>query len=150
MNLGELINARGIARLETREKSEALDELIDLLAKRKEITSKDRLKRAIKDRERILSTGIGSGIAVPHAKIGQVKKFCAVVGISKPGIPFDSLDGKPVHVVFMIAAPEDQHEEYLRILRVITQNLKDEEVRKRIVAAKDDKAVLAIFAELGY
>ena len=150
MTLGELINSRGIAYLENKRKSECLEDLIEMLARRKEVTSKDKLRRAIKDREKILSTGIGSGIAVPHAKIGQVKKFCAVVGINKDGIPFEALDGKPVQVIVMIAAPEHMHEEYLRILKVITQHLRDEDVRKRIVNAPNAKAAHAIFNEIEY
>ena len=150
MNLGELINSRGIVRLETKDKTEALEQLIEMLARRKEVTSKDRLRRAIKDREKILSTGIGSGIAVPHAKIPQAKAFCAVVGVSTEGIPYASLDGKPVHVIVMIAAPVDQHDQYLRILKVITRNLKDEDVRKRIVNSKDLKSIHAVFNEFEY
>jgi len=150
MNLGDLINQRGVVRLEATDKMTVLEQLIEALARRREVTSKEKLKRAIKDREKILSTGIGAGIAVPHAKIGQVKKFCAVVGISKNGIPFDSLDGKPVHIIYMIAAPEHAHEEYLRILKQIAHTLKDEEYRKRIIEAKDTKSVIAIFAEIEY
>ena len=150
MTLGDLINSRGIIRLKSRNKTECLEQLIEALAKRREVTSKDKLRRSIKDREKILSTGIGFGIAVPHAKIPQVKKFCAVVGISKEGIPFESLDGKPVHIIVMIAAPQDEHEEYLRILARITHTLKEEEVRKRIIATKDTKSAIAIFKEMDY
>ena len=104
MNLGDLINSRGVITLEPKRKDYAVEELVDALGKRREVTSKEKLRRAIKDREKILSTGIGSGIAVPHAKIAQVKSFCAVVGICKEGIDFSSQDGKPVQIIFMIAA----------------------------------------------
>ena len=150
MNLGDLINQRGVVRLESTDKTTALEQLIDVLARRREVTSKETLRRSIKDREKILSTGIGFGIAVPHAKIHQVKKFCVVVGLSEEGIAFDSLDGKPVHIIFMIAAPADLHEEYLRILAQITHRLKDEETRKRIIASKDVKSAIAIFNEIDY
>ena len=150
MNLGDLINTRGIVRLETQDKTDALEEMIEVLARRREVTSKEKLRRAIKDREKILSTGIGFGIAVPHAKIPQVKKFCAVIGLSKEGIPFEALDGKPVHVIVMIAAPENEHEEYLRILARITHTLKDEDTRSRILDSKDTKSAIAIFKEMEY
>ena len=91
MNLGDLINNRGVVWLDTQKKSDVLEQLIEALSRRKEVTGKEKLRRAIKDREKILSTGIGSGIAVPHAKIAEVKKFCAVVGISETGLPFESL-----------------------------------------------------------
>lgn len=147
MDLGSLINTRGIVRLETKDKTEALEQLIDVLARRKEVSSKERLRRAIKDREKILSTGIGHGLAVPHAKIAQVKEFCMVVGISKAGIPFESLDAKPVHVIAMIAAPENRHEEYLRILEILTKNFRDEDLKKRLIATKDAKSAIALFSE---
>lgn len=148
INLGSLINSRGIIRLESKDKLECLETLIDGLAKRKEITSKQKLRRGIKDREKILSTGIGFGLAVPHAKIAEAKEFCAVVGLSKAGIPFESLDGKPVHIIIMIAAPENRHEDYLRILEKITKTLRDEEVRKRILETKDAKSAIAILNEV--
>ena len=150
MTLGDLINTRGVVRLDERDKTVALEQLIEVLSRRREVTSKERLRRAIKDREKILSTGIGFGIAVPHAKIPQVKKFCAVVGVSEQGIPFDALDGKPVHIIFMIAAPADLHEEYLRILAQITHRLKDEDTHKRVVNAPDTKSVISIFNEIEY
>lgn len=150
MNLGDLINTRGVVRLETQDKVEVLEKLIEVLSRRREVTSKEKLRRAIKDREKILSTGIGFGIAVPHAKIQQVKKFCAVIGLSKEGIPFEALDGKPVHVIVMIAAPENEHEEYLRILARITHTLKDEDTRARILNSKDTKSAIAIFSEMEY
>ncbi len=149
MDLGELINTRGVIRLETKDKLEALEQLIEALSRRKEVTSKEKLRRAIKDREKILSTGIGYGVAIPHAKIAQVKKFCAVIGVSKAGIPFDAMDGKPVHIVVMIAAPEDAHGEYLGLLQRITHKLKDEETRKRIINSKDTKSVISVFTEVG-
>ena len=150
MDLGELINSRGVIRLASKDKTECLEQLIEVLARRREVTSRDKLRRAIKDREKILSTGIGFGIALPHAKIPQVKKFCAVIGISKAGIPFESLDGKDVHIIVMIASPEDQHEDYLRILARITHTLKEEDTRKRIVSAKDTKSVIGMFSEMDY
>jgi fructose-specific phosphotransferase system IIA component len=149
-NLGELMNTRGIVKLTAKDKNTAIEKLIDVLSKRREVGSKEKLRRAVKDREKILSTGIGGGIAVPHAKISQVKKFCAVVGISKTGLTFDSLDGKPVHVVFMIAAPENAHDEYLRILKQLAHTLKDESYKSRIVNAKDANAVIEIFSEIEY
>ncbi len=150
MNLGDLINSRGVITLEPIRKDYAVEELIEALGKRREVTSKEKLRRAIKDREKILSTGIGSGIAVPHAKIAQVKSFCAVVGICQEGIDFSSQDGKPVQIIFMIAAPENAHDEYLLILKQIAHTLKTEEYRKRIVKAKTSKQVIEIFSEIEY
>ena len=148
MDLGQLINTRGIIRLDTGNKMDALEKLIEGLAKRKEVTSKQKLRRAIKDREKILSTGIGFGIAVPHAKLAEVKEFCAVIGLSKAGIPFESMDGKPVQVIVMIAAPEERHDDYLRILDKITKTLRDDEFKKRLLETKDTKSAIALLTQV--
>ena len=104
-------------------------------------------RKAIHDRERILSTGIGQGIAIPHAKIASVTKFVAAIGISKTGVDFDSLDDKPAHIIVMIAGPEGQSEEYLRILSRFTAVLKNEQVRNRVIEAKKSDQVMAILRE---
>ena len=95
------------------------------------MTDGARLLAAIHEREKIMSTGIGLGIAIPHAKIPSVKDF--VVGFAKidQGIDFNSLDGKPVHFVVMIAGPDHQQERYLQLLARITLKLKDAAVRRR-------------------
>ena len=134
-------------RAVTRAKLTALARLVRVLAKTKEVSKEKDLAKAINDRERILSTGIGQGIAIPHAKIASVSKFVAAVGVSRDGIPFDSLDGKPANIIVMIAGPEGENTEYLRILSRFTGLLKPEENRKRIMASKNADQVLAILRE---
>ena len=149
MDISELLSAKRIINL-TKEKAKdtALKSLVRCLARTDFVAKEKELSKAISDRERILSTGIGQGIAIPHAKIPSVSGFVAALGISKDGIPFDSLDGRPAHVIVMIAGPEGQNEEYLRILARFTGALKPEETRNRILgAAKKADQVLAILQE---
>lgn len=149
MDISELLTAKRIVNL-TKEKSKdaALKTLCRCLARTDYVSKEKELSKAISDRERILSTGIGQGIAIPHAKIPSVSGFVAALGISKEGIPFDSLDGKPAHLIVMIAGPEGQNEEYLRILARFTGALKPEETRNRIIEAiKKPEQVLAILQE---
>jgi mannitol/fructose-specific phosphotransferase system IIA component (Ntr-type) len=150
MDITELISANRILAL-TKEstKDAVLKVLVKCLAKTPLVTKERELAKAISDRERILSTGIGQGIAMPHAKIPSVTGFVAAIGISKAGIPFDSLDGKPANVIVMIAGPEGQNEEYLRILARFTSVLKPEETRNRIIeAAKKPNQILDILREI--
>ena len=93
-----------------------------------------------------------SSIAVVYAAIGgnlgiAVTKFVAAIGISKTGVDFDSLDDKPAHIIVMIAGPEGQSEEYLRILSRFTAVLKNEQVRNRVIEAKKSDQVMAILRE---
>ena len=147
MEISDLVSAERIVHLKEKTKANALRALVRVLAKTSEVDKEKELAKAISDRERILSTGIGYGIAIPHAKISSVSGFVAAVGVSKEGIPFDSLDGKDVHVTVMIAGPEGQNEEYLRILARFTAVLKSEQTRSRIIAAKNPAAILAILQE---
>lgn len=147
MDISSLISASRIVTIKEPTKEAALKTLVKVLAKTEQVAKEKDLAKAISDRERILSTGIGYGIAIPHAKIPSVSAFVAAIGISKTGIPFDSLDGKPVNILVMIAGPEGQNEEYLRILARFTAVLKSEQTRTRIIDAKKPEIVLAILQE---
>jgi PTS system nitrogen regulatory IIA component len=106
-------------------KDEALCHLIDVLAGSDAIGSREELAAAVFKRESLMSTGIGLGLAVPHVRLGSVRSVTMAVGISRTGLAdYASLDDKPVHLVFLIAAPDGQHVEYLRLLAVISARAK--------------------------
>ena len=147
MQIKDLLVAGRIVHLKEKTKSAALTRLVRVLARTPVVAKEKELSRAIFDRERILSTGIGYGIAIPHAKISGVSSFIAAVGISKEGIAFESLDSKPVHIIVMIAGPEQQNEEYLRILARFTSVLKPEQTRTRIIETKKSEQIMEIFQE---
>ena len=128
-------------------KTEALNAVVDLLGTSPAVEDREKLRTAIFDRERTLSTGIGLGIAVPHAKIRCVNNFVVAVGVAHDGIEFNSLDGKPVKIIVMIAGPEFQHEQYLRILARTTLLLKDVLNRDAILNAKTEDDVFKLFTE---
>ena len=149
MDITELLTEDRIIHLrKEKTKADSLKALLKVLAKTDEVTKEKELAKAISDRERILSTGIGQCMAIPHAKIPSVSRFIAAMGISKEGIPFDSLDGKPVNVIVMIAGPEGKNEEYLRILARFVAILKPEQTRQRILAAKGAAQILDILQEI--
>lgn len=148
MDITTLLNADRIVQIKEETKDGAIKALVRTLAKCPEVTKEKELSKAIHDRERILSTGIGQGIAIPHAKIASVTKFVAAIGISKSGVDFDSLDDKPAHIIVMIAGPEGQSEEYLRILSRFTAVLKNEPTRRRVIEAKKPEQVMTILQEV--
>src|SRR5437764_5543699 len=86
----------------------------------------DDVVRAILKREMLGSTGIGRGVAIPHTKHAGVERLTGTVGISKPGVPFDSLDGEPVHVFVLLISPQDRPGDHLRALETVSRNLRDD------------------------
>lgn len=136
ISLESIIPQERVVLLTAKTKDAALRELAGVLAGAAEVQDGQKLLEAILERERIMSTGIGLGIAIPHAKIPSVKDFVVGMGKSDGGLDFNSLDGKPVHFVVMIAGPDDQQERYLQLLARITLKLKDAGVRRRLAEAK--------------
>ena len=144
VNLADYLAPERIVRLPASSKSEGLSAMVELLAASPQISDPEALHKAIVERENILSTGIGCGIAVPHAKIPSVARFVMAVGVCPEGMAFDSIDGEPVTILVMIAGPDGQQDQYLRILAKVTLLLRNEEVRARLLEAQPDDA-LAVF-----
>ena len=108
LGIRKIIGEADIIDLRATTKEEALRELVDVLAARPEVTDADDFLGAIFAREKIISTGIGIGLAMPHVKTPSVTDFVVAIGRSRAGIDFDSLDEKPVYIVAMIGASADQ------------------------------------------
>lgn len=124
----------------------ALEELVDVLDKAGKLEDRETFYQAILEREKIVSTGIGMGVAIPHAKLEGYKDFFIAIGIQqKRGIEWNALDGQPVRLIFMIGGPDDKQTEYLRILSCLTMAVKDEERRKKLLKAKTSEEVIALF-----
>ncbi|MCD6311686.1 MAG: PTS sugar transporter subunit IIA, partial [Elusimicrobia bacterium] len=90
------------------------------------------------------STGIGQGVALPHVKFKGVKKISFVFSNSETGIEFNSLDGEPVNIIFLLIGPEKAGEEYIKVLSVLARNLNDPYFRRDLASAKKSKEVLAL------
>ncbi len=103
---------------------------------------------AILEREDIMSTGIGLQVAIPHAKLKGIKEFFVIAAVLDNEVAWDSLDKKPVRLVFMIGGPSDRQTDYLMILSKITLVIKNPARRKSLMAAKTPEAVLDSFADL--
>jgi mannitol/fructose-specific phosphotransferase system IIA component (Ntr-type) len=141
VNLSDYISEDRIVSLDGGDKDTCLARMVEVLSQAPEIRDGDALLRAILERENILSTGIGFGIAVPHAKIPSVSSFVMALGISSAGVDYDSMDGKPVHIVVMIAGPDGQQDQYLRILAKVTLLLRNDEVRSTLQTARPSEIV---------
>lgn len=130
-------------------KEDVIKELVDTLINSGEIEKRCRNKLidALMARESLGSTAIGQGIAIPHAKTDCVDKLVAAFGLSKKGIDFDSLDGEPAHIFFLLVAPQDSAGPHLKALARISRLLKDKYFRDNLRAAADEKAIIKIISE---
>ena len=111
-----------------------------------EIQDTTKLKESIFYREKLMSTGIGLGIAVPHVRIEGVKEPIVAIGISHNGISdYESIDDQTVKIVVMIVAGKGQHKEYIQLLSQIAARLKDEHIRRNLIEAKNPDEIYDIF-----
>ncbi len=142
-------NARYIKELEADNKFSAIEELALVFRDSDVCSDVDTLIKALKEREEILSTGIGLGIAIPHAKINSVKEMAFAIGISKKGIDFDSLDGNPAHLIILVAAGERQHKDYLKLLSNIMAILKNETVKNSMIESASPEEIISLLDQEG-
>lgn len=133
---------------EQENKEKILEKMIDHLENSPLIIDKKKFRQAVFDRESLMSTGIGLGIAIPHVKIPAVKDIAICIGICRQGVEWNSLDGKPVHLIFLMAAHDDQHNVYLRLLSKIILVLRKQDRREKLTAAETPEAVMSHFLEL--
>ena len=148
MNLGDLLSLdQIIPEMKASERWTAIVELVDLLVGLKQVKGDDRevVLAALRQREETMSTGIGFGIAIPHASSDRVQKVVAAFGRSQGGIEFDSLDNAPVNFIVLFVVPKDQFQTHLRTLAAIAKFLNDRTVRDRLGTAKSAQELLEIF-----
>ena len=148
MNLGDLLSLdQIIPEMKASERWSAIVELVDLLVGLKQVKADDRdvVLAALRQREETMSTGIGFGIAIPHASSDRVEKVVAAFGRSHSGIEFDSLDNAPVNFIVLFVVPKDQFQTHLRTLAAIAKFLNDRTVRERLGTAKTEHELLDIF-----
>jgi len=140
--LSRLLSKERITWLESATKDEALRTLVEHLARTTQLPPTEEVYQAILERERLLSTGIGLNLAIPHAKLAGVKDFVVALGIHRRGLPFESLDDKPVHILVMIIGPNFHQEEYLKVLSRVTAFLKDK--RESLLTLSTPEEVYAL------
>lgn len=133
--------------LQGMDKKKVLEELVDPLSKNGKISDPDKVIKVLLEREELGSTGIGQGIAIPHAKTDQVNNVVIAYGASKKGIEFESLDGEPVYLVFLLLAPVESTGIHLKALAKISRMLKDKHFRQSLRDAKTSEEVIGIIKE---
>ncbi len=135
-----------VADLQAKTKAEALDVLVDAMTKTHKMLNKSDILQVLLEREKLGSTGIGDGVAIPHGKSIALTQIVSGFGLSKRGIDFDSLDGKPAHLFFLLVAPEDSAGTHLKMLARISRMLKNLEFRKRLLGANSQHEIYQIIS----
>lgn len=147
MSLTELIQSNCIQLdVAAEDKSALIRRMVDRLAQSEIVTDPDAVLRALLERERVMSTGIGGGVAIPHAQSPAVARLAVSLARPATEIPFESLDEKPVRLVFMIVGPEERGG-FIRILARISRLLYTGDLQKRLLLAKTPDEVQRIIAE---
>lgn len=128
-------------------KDEVLDELVQPLIDNEVIKNKKLLLNTLKQRETLGSTGIGKGVAIPHCRTLTVPDIQIVVGLSKSGVPYESVDQEPVHLFFLIIAPPKEEScLYLPILGALVEKLNDDKIRKQLLETKEFNGFVQVIA----
>ena len=137
MKLSEIITPeRIIPELKAKDKASVLEELAEVVCRGEPGVDKDALVKVLLERERLGSTGIGDGVAIPHGKLGGVTQPIISFGRSKTGLDFDSMDTQPVHLFFLLVAPENSAGAHLKVLAKIAKMLKNSGFRKKLMEAE--------------
>ena len=136
-----------ITDLQGTDKSSVLRELVSVLVEPIQAGSLEDLLQVLLEREKLESTGIGDGIAIPHGRLKKLKDFYISFGRSTKGIDFDSIDGKPSHLFFLVMAPENSAVNNLKLLGRIVTLLKDPSFRKQLMEAHSPQDVFRSISE---
>lgn len=145
IKISKYLDPRLVAFLDASSRDEAIRSLVDVVQQAELLQDKHSFYEAIIEREKIVSTGIGMGVAIPHAKLTAYDDFFIAIGILRKGLDWNALDHTPVRVIFLIGGPDDKQTEYLRILSSLTHVIKDEQIRKKMLTMNSADAIIELF-----
>ena len=147
MKITDVLHPKAICvDLKARDKKGVLQEMVEPLARVANLEH-DALVRILMDRERLGSTGIGGGIGIPHGKLKGLDSLILGFGLSRSGVDFESIDGRPTHLFFLLITPENSTGLHLKLLARISRILKDESFKERLFNAADPNEVLDIISQ---
>ncbi len=130
--------------LKGKTKNEVIEELVTLASRSKLVKDKDEVLKAVLEREKLVTTGVGYGVAFPHAKTKAIKGIVIAFGRSKSGIDFDAMDKKPVNLFFLIAAPEDAIGAHLNVMARLSYLMKSEKNREALMKISSPRELLEL------
>ena len=146
MKVFELLDEKFILTgFESEEKEKIINELIDLYNKSDKVNDLEKVRTAVLEREKIMSTGVGKGFAIPHGKTNAVNDVIAAFGKTESDIDYNALDGNPVHLIFLLIGRDDMVSKHIKLLSRISRMMNKDEFRDRLVKANSKKEIIEIF-----
>ena len=136
-----------IVGLKSDSKEAIIEELVGCLQLESAITDREKVLQAVLEREKIMSTGIGDGIAIPHGKSDAVVELAAALGIHKRGVDFEALDGEPAFVFFLLVSPANVSGPHIKALARISRMLKNDSFKKKLIEAEAAEQILGVIEE---
>ncbi len=148
MKLVELLkNEFLISDLKGQNKEDVINELIDLFKDDVRINDIEKVRSAVLEREKIMSTGVGKGFAIPHGKTNAVNEIIAAFGKTKRDIDYDALDGQPVHLVFLLVGKDNLVSTHIKLLSRISRMMNKDEFRQKLIDANNNEEIYEIFKQ---
>ena len=148
MKVYELLDEKYILTdFKSGKKEGIINELIDLYKNNEKVNNLEKVRTAIHEREKIMSTGVGKGFAIPHGKSNAVNDVIAAFGKSTRDIDYDALDGKPVHLVFLLVGRDDMVSKHIKLLSRISRMMNKDDFRDKLLSSKSTSEILDIFRE---
>ena len=148
MKLSDILTTeRIIINLNGKDKYDVLEKIVKVAKNSDKVTDENDLLKKVIEREKIKSTGIGGGIGIPHAQTSGVTDIIACLGVTEQGIEFNAIDGKPVHLVFLIATKERTNSTYLGLLSRIARLFIDEPFKQRVIKSVSPSEIMNLIIE---
>ena len=148
MKVYELLDLKNtLTEFKSENKDDVINELVDLLKGDERVINLEDIRKCVFEREEKMSTGVGKGFAIPHGKTNSVTDIVAAFGKSETPIEYNSLDGEPVHLVFLMIGKETLLAKHIKLLSRISRLMNNEEFRKKLIEAESKESILKIFKE---
>ncbi|MBK7630856.1 MAG: PTS sugar transporter subunit IIA [Ignavibacteriales bacterium] len=148
MKVSELLKPEFIiSDLQGESKEEIINELIDLFKNDPRVEDIEKVRSAVLDREKVMSTGVGKGFAIPHGKTNAVKEIIGAFGKIKDGIDYDALDGNPVRLIFLLVGKDNLISTHIKLLSRISRLMNKDDFRHRLLEANNADEIVKLFGE---
>jgi len=148
MKVSELLKPEFvISELKGETKEDVINELIDLFKNDSRVEDIEKIRSAVLDREKIMSTGVGKGFAIPHGKTNAVQEIVGAFGKIKSGIDYDALDGNPVQLVFLLVGKDNLISTHIKLLSRVSRLMNKDDFRHRLVEANNSNEIIKLFNE---
>lgn len=148
LDIEKYLHPELVSFFKANDRDEAIAHLVQLYKERGILPELEPFLTKVREREKIVSTGIGMSVAIPHAKLPLFQDFYIAIGVLERGVNWSAIDGHPVRLVFLIGGPENKQSEYLKILSHLTNLIKSEALRKKMLTANSADAMMKIFREV--